>query len=102
MRGIGDGNNGIGGTSREGLPIGVQVRAAPSREDEALAVAKVPEWLSGCVVCLYSCPGSKVGNASYTIRDHVDGTTHFGVRPGVLPADGTEVTVRIELLDERG
>ncbi len=62
----------------------------------------IPEWLSGCVVCLYSCPGSKVGNASYTIRDHVDGTTHFGVRPGVLPADGTEVTVRIELLDERG
>jgi hypothetical protein len=62
----------------------------------------IPKWLSGCVVCLYSCPGSKIGNAAYTVRDHVDQTTRFGVRPGVLPDDGTEVTVRIELLDERG
>jgi amidase len=31
------------GTSPEGLPIGVQVLAAPSREDQALAVAKVLE-----------------------------------------------------------
>ena len=23
----------------------------------------IPKWKSGCVVCLYSCPGSKVGNA---------------------------------------
>jgi len=62
----------------------------------------IPAWLSGCVVCLYSCPGSKIGNAAYTVRDHVEETTHFGVRPGVLPENGTEVTVRIELLDERG
>jgi len=61
--------------------------------------ANIPEWLSGCVVCLYSCPGSKVGNANYTVRDHADETTHFSVRPGVLPADGTEVTVRIAVID---
>ena len=60
----------------------------------------IPKWLSGCVVCLYSCPGSKIGNAAYTVRDHVDETTHFGVRPGVLPEDGAEVTVRIEFLDD--
>ncbi len=59
----------------------------------------IPKWLSGCVVCLYSCPGSKVGNASYTVRDHADETTHFSVRPGALPKDGTEVRVRIALLD---
>ncbi len=59
----------------------------------------IPKWLSGCVVCLYSCPGSKVGNANYTVRDHADATTHFGVRPDVLPEDGTEVTIRISLLD---
>ena len=57
--------------------------------------ANIPRWHSGCVVCLYSCPGSKVGNASYTVRDFVAGSTHFAVRPGVLPADGTVVTVRI-------
>ena len=59
----------------------------------------IPKWLSGCVVCLYSCPGSKVGNAAYTVRDHVDATTHFSVRPEVLPEDGTVVTVRIALLE---
>ena len=31
--------------------------------------ANIPKWKSGCVVCLYSCPGSKVGNARYTVRD---------------------------------
>lgn len=55
----------------------------------------IPAWHSGCVVCLYSCPGSKVGNAAYTVRDFVAGATRFAVRPGVLPADGTEVTVRL-------
>lgn len=59
--------------------------------------ANIPEWHSGCVVCLYSCPGSKVGNATYTVRDFVLGTTHFAPRPGVLPPDGTPVTVRILL-----
>jgi hypothetical protein len=57
----------------------------------------IAEWHSGCVVCLYSCPGSKIGNASYSVRDFVDGATRFRVRPGVLPEDGTEVTIRVEL-----
>jgi hypothetical protein len=59
--------------------------------------ANIPKWKSGCVVCLYSCPGSKVGNASYTVRDFVQGTTRFRVRPGALPEDGTEVTVIFRL-----
>lgn len=29
----------------------------------------IPVWHSGCVICLQSCPGSKVANASYTMRD---------------------------------
>lgn len=57
----------------------------------------IPHWHSGCVVCLYSCPGSKVGNAAYTVRDFVAGATHFTVRAGILPPDGTEITVRIRL-----
>lgn len=63
--------------------------------------ANIPHWHSGCLVCLYSCPGSKVGNARYTVRDYVDGTTRFRVRPGVLPADGTEVTLLFRLLPQR-
>jgi hypothetical protein len=57
----------------------------------------IPRWKSGCVVCLYSCPGTKVGNARYTVRDFVKGTTKFRVRPGVLPEDGTEVTIIFRL-----
>lgn len=59
----------------------------------------IPRWKSGCVVCLYSCLGSKVGNARYTVRDFVKGTTDFRVRPGVLPEDGTEVTIIFRLVD---
>ena len=53
----------------------------------------IPAWHSGCVACLYSCPGSKVGNARYTVRDYVDGATRFRVRSGVLPKDGETVTL---------
>ena len=61
--------------------------------------ANVPEWRSGCVACLYSCPGSKIGNASYTVRDYVRESTRFSVKDGVLPKDGSRVTVRVVLAD---
>ncbi len=47
--------------------------------------ANIPAWKSGCVVCLYSCPGGKVGNARYTVRDWTKQTTRFTVKKGVLP-----------------
>lgn len=59
--------------------------------------ANIPAWRSGCLVCLYSCPGSKVGNATYTVRDYESGTTRFRVRPGVLPKDGTRVRITLRL-----
>lgn len=62
--------------------------------------ANIPAWHSGCLVCLYSCPGSKVGNAAYTVRDFVQGATHFDVRPGVLPPDGKRVRIRLVLEPE--
>jgi hypothetical protein len=62
--------------------------------------ANIHKWHSGCIVCLYSCPGSKVGNARYTVRDYVRETTRFRVRPGVLPPDGTGVTVLLRLTAE--
>ncbi len=48
---------------------------------------------SGCLICLYSCPGSKIGNRAYAVRDYTKKTNEFRVRPGVLPPDGTEVTI---------
>jgi hypothetical protein len=62
--------------------------------------ANIPAWHSGCIACLYSCPGSKVGNATYTVREFVAGLAHFEVNEGILPADGTEVTVRFRLTEE--
>lgn len=59
--------------------------------------ANIPAWKSGCVVCLYSCPGGKIGNARYTVRDFAKKTTRFAVKPGALPRDGERVTVRIRL-----
>jgi hypothetical protein len=59
--------------------------------------ANIPKWKSGCVVCLYSCPGAKVGNARYTMRDYADGVTRFRTRAGALPPDGTRVGVVLRL-----
>ncbi len=59
--------------------------------------ANIPKWKSGCIVCLYSCPGSKVGNARYTVRDWMNERTKFRVKPGVLPEDGTRVGIVFRL-----
>lgn len=60
--------------------------------------ANIPKWKSGCIVCLYSCPGSKVGNARYTVRDWVKGTTRFRVREDApLPEDGGRVGIVFRL-----
>ena len=59
--------------------------------------ALIPEWRSGCVLCLYSCPGSKVGNRSYSVRDYVDQTTQFRANLDRLPDDGTQVWIQIKI-----
>jgi len=40
----------------------------------------IPRWGSGCVLCLFSCPGGKVSNAAYSVRDYVETKTHFTVK----------------------
>jgi hypothetical protein len=100
----------------EGPPVEVLVRARPDGEwlrldqivDDPMHLgfemrfgghrANIPAWKSGCVVCLYSCPGGKIGNARYTVRDFARHTTRFAVKSGVLPPDGQRVTIRIKLL----
>lgn len=56
---------------------------------------------SGCLICLYSCPGSKIGNRAYTVRDYTNKTTTFRVRDGVLPPDGSEVTIVLRAVPAR-
>jgi len=50
-------------------------------------------WRSGCLVCLYSCPGSKVGNAAYTLRDYVTNQRRFALREKPSPPPGTMATI---------
>lgn len=54
------------------------------------------EWDSGCIACLFSCPGGVVSNERYTIRDHVRGATRF-TPVSDLPEGPTAVTVTLEL-----
>lgn len=63
--------------------------------------ANIPKWHSGCIVCLYSCPGSKIGNARYTVRDYTKNETRFRARTELLPADGTRVGIVVRLLPRR-
>lgn len=53
----------------------------------------IQHWHSGCLVCLYSCPGSKVGNAAYTVRDYATGATKFTPRAERLPKANSEVVL---------
>jgi hypothetical protein len=69
---------------------GLRMRFGGNREN-------IPKWKSGCIVCLYSCPGSKVGNAAYTVRDYVEDRTRFRVRDDLLPPDGTRIGVVLRL-----
>lgn len=57
----------------------------------------IAAWKSGCILCLYSCPGGKISNASYTVNDYAAGSTHFSAREDILPPDGTEVTITLSL-----
>jgi len=56
----------------------------------------IPVWRSGCVTCLFSCPGGRTSNAVYTLRDQAQNQKLFQVNLAVLPKDGTKVTVNIQ------
>lgn len=61
----------------------------------------IPRWRSGCVVCLQSCPGGKIGNATYTIRDRVRDKTSFSPVKDPPFESGEEVTVRYRITPPR-
>ena len=58
------------------------------------------EFHSGCIVCLYSCPGGAIGNHAHTIRDYVrDGVIYASI-PRRLPPEGTRVTIILRIAKE--
>lgn len=54
------------------------------------------EWDSGCIMCLFSCPGGVISNASYSIRDHQRGATSFEPSDD-FPPDGSLVVITLTL-----
>ena len=59
------------------------------------------EFHSGCIVCLYSCPGGAIGNRVHPIRDYVrDGVVYTSI-PKRLPSSGTKVTITLKPRQER-
>lgn len=48
---------------------------------------------SGCIVCLYSCPGGAVSNHERTIRDYEREGVIYEAKSELLPPDGSEVTI---------
>jgi hypothetical protein len=57
-------------------------------------------WKSGCIVCLQSCPGGKISNANYTMREYENGTSKFDVKKSILPKDGSPVDIMLKVVDE--
>jgi len=53
------------------------------------------EFRSGCIVCLYSCPGGAIGNRSKTIRDWVTEGPIYKAKKSALPKRGSSVTITI-------
>ncbi len=54
-------------------------------------------WKSGCVVCLESCPGARVSNATYTMRDLAKENATFALNTSSWPNRGEIVQVVITL-----
>ncbi len=54
----------------------------------------IPQWHSGCIACLQSCPGGKIGNATYSIRDLEKGIPKFSLKTGLPFREGEKVLLR--------
>jgi len=70
---------------------GLELRFGGNEEHDA-------HWDSGCILCLFSCPGGVVSNAAYTIRDHQRAKTQF-LPSRLMPAEGTPVEITFTLVD---
>lgn len=60
-----------------------------------------PDWRSGCILCLVSCPGGRLSNASYTMREYYEGKAIHELTPlgEELLVDGRRLWVSLRLLN---
>jgi hypothetical protein len=55
------------------------------------------DFKSGCIVCLYSCPGGAIGNHAHPIRDYVRDGVVYASAADRLPPGGTRVTIILKV-----
>jgi hypothetical protein len=55
------------------------------------------DFKSGCIVCLYSCPGGAIGNHAHPIRDYVRDGVVYASAADRLPPSGTKVTIILKV-----
>lgn len=55
------------------------------------------DFKSGCIVCLYSCPGGAIGNHAHSIRDYVRDGVVYASATDRLPPSGTRVTIILKV-----
>ena len=58
------------------------------------------DFRSGCIVCLYSCPGGAIGNHAHPIRDYVRDGVVYSSHPERLPPPGTAVSIIFKVRTE--
>lgn len=54
---------------------------------------QIDYWKSGCVLCLFSCPGGRTSNAGATIRQQAHREVEWRAREDKTPPDGTPVDI---------
>ncbi len=57
----------------------------------------IPTWHSGCIICLQSCPGSKISNSVYTMADLAQKIPKFKISSATLKK-GTQLWARFRVL----
>lgn len=60
----------------------------------------IPVWRSGCIICLQSCPGAKISNRSYTMRDYADGKATFTLNNESVPAEKRMAVVIVRVKEK--
>jgi hypothetical protein len=58
---------------------------------------QISYWKSGCIYCLYSCPGGKISNAGATIRQQHNHDVTWHAKESILTPDGTPVEISIKI-----
>lgn len=58
--------------------------------------ASIERWHSGCIACLFSCPGGRTSSAAFTLRDQARDRRSFMADEEKLPPDGTSIEVTIQ------